>query len=79
MSINNSLKEKLVKYYFIKDGTNVDNIIMNFLFIPLGMLDTISLTNVIYGLSHHWQVFQCDQYRVFSRSETYIFIYIGSS
>jgi hypothetical protein len=55
----------------MKNSTNVDDIIMTSLFLPLGMLNAILPTNVTYGLSCHWQVSQCGQYWVFSSSEAY--------
>jgi hypothetical protein len=57
--------------YFMRNGTNVDDIITTSLFVPLGMFNAISPTNITCGLFRHWQVFQCGQYWVFSSNEAY--------
>jgi len=57
--------------YFMRNGTNVDDIIMTSLFVPLRILNAISPTSVTYDLSRHWQVSQCGQYWVFLSSEAY--------
>jgi hypothetical protein len=40
----------------MRNGTNVDDIIMTSLFLPLGMFNAILPTSITCGLSRHWQV-----------------------